>query len=873
MGMQKMSTQNDITKLPEQETHNTKSLNFSKFTSTKSVIINGESKLLLGKEFNLVDGEIQKISNGVLIAGRVETISTPLDLLSIEEVIDSLSETQALGWGYNQTDCNYVFSSNHQARHSEISSVTRSKENFKYLPSPSVAMIDYDGNADGSYFTAHELYDIKLKLLPELKGVADLMLGSASRGIYKTDGEIPTESKGGIHSYIIVDDGTRIPILGERLKYAAWKAGYGYHSISKNGSLLARHLFDDAVYTPERLDFIAKPKIGEGISQLPRERFYVNGGILSTIGMELSANERDELEKLIATDKESRREEANKVKRAYKKTVIKDLTDKGLTLKEAREAAEKLISSEKSIELPHEWELKCQSDGIITVSDILTSPEDFLDTVFIDPLETHDGDKYRAKIYKNSDGSIVLTSYRHGRTNYILKYADSSDDDWEVKLENHVENFNNYFAGVMIGGVFKLMRRTPAAVNTDNREGYEFVGKEPLAMAYGNRPIKVGPKKTMNAIDAWLKHPKAKIYTGGVVFRPNRKLPEDYLNLWQGFTVEPKHGANTYRIRYHIEHIVCQDNPELIKYVYCWIAYTLQNPDKPAGSALICKGQKGSGKGTLGHFLRSLWGQHGMHITNAKHLIGNFNGHLMDCCFLFCDEAFYAKDKSHESVLKAVITEPLLTIERKGVDAVQQTNYLKVFMASNSEFTVPASLDERRYCVCKVSSEKIGDKKYFDELHADCNDKEIQAAFLAEMLAWDLSDYVPSKIPETEGLQEERLHSLNTAGLFLVDYLSDTTASGYYDSNGFYNQNYWNQIQTTEVLFRHYLKWCDDQRTGEYGRMSKQQFIEYLKRMYPEGKRIDNRRTINFGTQKQAIETFESYEKVNLNVDWNVEDF
>ena len=845
-------------------TESNDSVQFSKFTSTKSVVIDGEAKLLLGKEFNLVDGVIQKYSNGVLIAGRVETITAPPDLLAIEEIIESLNETQALGWGCNRTSCTYVFSSNHQARHSEISSVTRSKENFKFSPRMSVMMTDYDGNPDGTYLTSQELYDIKLKLLPELNGVADLMLGSASRGIYKEDEESSTESKGGVHSYIIVDDGTRIPIVGERLKYAAWKAGYGYHAISKNGSLLARQLLDDAVYTPERLDFIAKPKLGEGIAQLPRERLYIEGSVLSTVGMELSDSERTELQKLVATDKESYREDANKVKRTYKKVVVKELVAKGLTPKDAREAAEKIISSETSVELPHEWDLKCQSEGFVTVSEIVANPDDFLDTVFVDPLETHDSEEYRAKVYKNLDGSIVLTSYRHGRTNYILKYADSPEDDWEMTLENHVEHFNNDFAGVMIGGAFKLMRRTPAAVNTDNREGYEFVSKEPLAIAYGNRQIKISSKgKTMNAIDAWLKHPKAKIYTGGVVFKPNRQLPADYLNLWQGFTVEPKLGANTARIKYHIEHIVCKNNPELIKYVYCWIAYTLQNPDKPAGSALICKGQKGSGKGTLGHFLRSLWGQHGMHITNAKHLIGNFNGHLMDCCFLFCDEAFYAKDKAHESVLKAVITEPLLTIERKGVDAIQQANYLKVFMASNSEFTVPASLDERRYCVCKISSEKIGNKKYFDELHFDCSNKDIQATFLAEMLSHDLTDYSPSKIPETEGLQEERLHSLNSVGLFLVDYLSDV-------SSGHYDNNRWESLQTSEMVYRIYLKWCDDQRVGEYGRMRKQQVTEYLKRIYPEGRRLDNRRTICFGTQREAIAMFESFEKVNLNVDWNM---
>ena len=39
-------------------------------------------------------------------------------------------------------------------------------------------------------------------------------------------------------------------------------------------------------------------------------------------------------------------------------------------------------------------------------------------------------------------------------------------------------------------------------------------------------------------------------------------------------------------------------------------------------------------------------GQHALKISNAKHLVGNFNSHLRDCVFLFADEAFFAGDDS-----------------------------------------------------------------------------------------------------------------------------------------------------------------------------------------------------------------------------------
>ena len=54
-----------------------------------------------------------------------------------------------------------------------------------------------------------------------------------------------------------------------------------------------------------------------------------------------------------------------------------------------------------------------------------------------------------------------------------------------------------------------------------------------------------------------------------------------------------------------------------------------------------------------------------MQIFNPAQLVGRFNEHLRDCVLLFGDEAFYAGDKQHESVLKGLIAEPFLQMEGK----------------------------------------------------------------------------------------------------------------------------------------------------------------------------------------------------------------
>ena len=69
---------------------------------------------------------------------------------------------------------------------------------------------------------------------------------------------------------------------------------------------------------------------------------------------------------------------------------------------------------------------------------------------------------------------------------------------------------------------------------------------------------------------------------------------------------------------------------------------------------------------------------------------------------LFADEAFFAGDKQHDGVLKGLITEPTLPIEGKFQNVVEVLNVLHVMIASNSDWIVPASQDERRYCVLDV---------------------------------------------------------------------------------------------------------------------------------------------------------------------------
>ena len=99
-------------------------------------------------------------------------------------------------------------------------------------------------------------------------------------------------------------------------------------------------------------------------------------------------------------------------------------------------------------------------------------------------------------------------------------------------------------------------------------------------------------------------------------------------------------------------------------------------------------------------------------------------------------------------------------IEPKNVNAFEIDNCLHVIMASNNDWVVPASADERRYAVFDVSDARLGELDYFKKLNEELDGGGL-AAMLHDLLGMDLGEWHPREdVPQTEALRRQKVLSL-----------------------------------------------------------------------------------------------------------------
>ena len=306
---------------------------------------------------------------------------------------------------------------------------------------------------------------------------------------------------------------------------------------------------------------------------------------------------------------------------------------------------------------------------------------------------------------------------------------------------------------------------TPKLTHMTPKSFHDLHANETVFTANGERPIS----------KVWWHSSKRRTYTSGFALLPGGKAPDGVYNLWAGFGCDPANEATLFEVRialWHLKYVICDGDKPAFRYLLAWLARAAQYPDLPAEVATVLLGAQGSGKSTLGRWFCDLFGSHGKHIQQTRHLVGNFNAHLRTALALFVDEAFFAGDKAGANILKALVTENSIAIEQKGLDVVTARNRLKIMMATNSAHAIRAAGDERRFFVVSVSDCKKQDHEYFAKLHKWWNSGG-KEKLLSALLNYNLDGFNVRKVPNTGALEDQKLQSLEPLDAWLFEMLQD----------------------------------------------------------------------------------------------------
>jgi hypothetical protein len=346
----------------------------------------------------------------------------------------------------------------------------------------------------------------------------------------------------------------------------------------------------------------------------------------------------------------------------------------------------------------------------------------------------------------------------------VLEWCECESVVGEV-AEDVVRELNATHAVVMVGGRCVVLNEEDTSIT--------FSRPNDFKLRYANRSVHVG-KHRVDLGTHWLRSPHRRQYKQ-VVFAPEGAAPDCY-NLWRGFAVVPKEGDCSLYLE-HLEDNICSGNKGHFAYFIAWMADAIQRPADRPGVAIALLGLEGVGKGMAIQPFGRLFGRHFVHLTQGRHLLGNFNAHLKDAVLVYADEAFWAGEKSVEGVLKGLITEERHMVEFKGIDPLQVNNYTHLIISSNHDWVVPAGNSARRFAVFNVSDKRRQDHSYFARL-----DAQMQAggdeALLHYLLHYDYRAVNLRCVPRTAALMEQKDLSMTPVQRFWKNCLMYGTNTG-----------------------------------------------------------------------------------------------
>ena len=271
-----------------------------------------------------------------------------------------------------------------------------------------------------------------------------------------------------------------------------------------------------------------------------------------------------------------------------------------------------------------------------------------------------------------------------------------------------------------------------------------------------------------------------------------------------------------------------QGGKDLSYRVLQWFAHILQKPKNKPWS-LVLHSLEGVGKGLFTDFIGQVLGQH--HVgtfTSWEQITGNFNASMSNKLLYNLNEVTNFPTNQQSELLKAIIKDILLTINKKFTNQYDISNYARVLITTNNSKPVKIDFHDRRYCCIKSDNSVRGDKDYFKQLIDSKDDEAVQHEMFDFLSNYPLDGFDAEQPPMTAWKRELIGINLKSSFEFLKDVLEDNIDSINWEHNEI-------KIKATD-LYAIYKAWGTT--NGEHKSLSNRSFYAELKENGFEAKKI-----------------------------------
>jgi hypothetical protein len=291
-----------------------------------------------------------------------------------------------------------------------------------------------------------------------------------------------------------------------------------------------------------------------------------------------------------------------------------------------------------------------------------------------------------------------------------------------------------------------------------------FVGKEPAIAVWANQ---------LTYEDN---------FVSGFRFRPDTEEPlikedgKQYINTFTGFAIKPDMKGSCEIIKNYLLHVICDGDEKGYTYLFNYLSHMLQFPTERPTVAVILKGEQGTGKSAFGYLVSRLLGStkhtvgYFTSVATVDRLTSKFNGQLANKLAIFVEELELTRSRSMENALKSLVTDPTISIERKGKEVYIDNNYARIFGASNHNHIWNVFKGERRLTIFNVSEKRANDIEYFTKLFDAFNDISVMRRLVHELMIYKV-DHSMVRVPLKNSARAEQALATKTPNIYLAELL------------------------------------------------------------------------------------------------------